>query len=102
MSKVCEIDARPKEQNALGPLHRLLPANEDIRLRAVAETTLQLYRARHAADNDLTTSYNQSNLQVFMERADYARWKLDEIGNVPETNVFLATTLLHDRWGKRG
>jgi len=69
-------------------------------LTEIAATFVRLQEARHQADYDLTQTFERIQVAGCVDRARLAIAKWKAIKNNPNTNVFLAALLIHNRWNK--
>lgn len=92
---VCEIFARKK-----GGVKDLTTEPLEQQLTEIAATFVQLQEARQRADYDLMQTFDRIQVVDYVDQARVAiaQWKM--IKNNPNTNVFLAALLVHNRWNK--
>ncbi|HEX2886698.1 hypothetical protein [Vineibacter terrae] len=96
MKEVCKLFAGPNVANP--NLLHLLTGPIEPEIRSVARAFVSLQEARHAADYDLSESFDRLRAltDVQMARQAIADWKA--VRGKPNANVFLASLLLLRRW----
>jgi hypothetical protein len=92
---VCEIFAREK-----GGIKDLTDDPLERQLAEIATTFIQLQEARQWADYDLMQTFDRIQVVDYVDQARVAMAKWKTIRNNPNTNVFLAALLVHNRWNK--
>jgi hypothetical protein len=69
-------------------------------LAEIAATFIRLQEARQWADYDLMQTFDRLQVTDYVDQARVAMAKWKAIRNNPNTNVFLAALLIHNRWNK--
>jgi uncharacterized protein (UPF0332 family) len=95
MRSACEVFSRSSKTYS----HLLVPPLES-ELQSVAAAFVELQQLRHAADYDLSQTFDRVSVLEAIELAKTAMTDWNKIRNTPNTNVFLAALLLHSRWNK--
>lgn len=97
MKKACEQFAK---SSGPGNLAHLVTAPIEPELMRLAAAFVELQEARHAADYDLSESFDRVSVLQTIDQAKKAisDWKI--VRNNSNANVFLASLLLHQRWAK--
>jgi hypothetical protein len=95
MRSACEVFSRSSKTYS----HLLVPpfASE---LQSVAAAFVELQQLRHAADYDLSQTFDRTNVLEAIELARTAMTDWNKVRNTPNSNVFLAALLLHNRWNR--
>lgn len=70
--------------------------------KCIAVTFAELQDARHAADNEMSASYEFQFAAQLVNLAATALEDFDAVQHLPETTVFLIALPLADRWTRRG
>jgi hypothetical protein len=96
MKRACEQFAKP----SAGTVANLIDIPLEDELTRVAAAFIDLQQARHAADYDLSRTFDRVGVLRTIDRAQKAisDWKL--VRKRPNANVFLAALLLQGRWSK--
>jgi hypothetical protein len=79
--------------------HLLVPPLE-AELQSIAAAFVELQQRRHAADYDLSQTFDRSTVLRAIELAKGAMSDWNKVRNTPNSNVFLAALLLHSRWNR--
>jgi hypothetical protein len=92
---VCEVFAKKN-----GGIKDLTVDPVERQLTEIAATFVELQEARQRADYDLLQAFDRVQVVGYIDRTRLAieKWKI--IRNKPNTNVFLAALLIHNRWNK--
>jgi uncharacterized protein (UPF0332 family) len=93
MRNACEVFSKSPNTYA----HLLaLPLQPE--LQSIAAVFVRLQQQRHAADYDLSQTFDKSTVLRAIESAKTAMADWTKVRNKPNSNVFLAALLLHSRW----
>jgi uncharacterized protein (UPF0332 family) len=95
MRSACEAFSRSSKTYS----HLLVPPLES-ELRSVAAAFVELQQLRHAADYDLSQTFDRVNVLEAIELAKTAMADWSKVRNTPNSNVFLAALLLQSRWNR--
>jgi hypothetical protein len=95
MRNACEVFSKSPKAYA----HLLVPPLE-AELQSVAAAFVELQQLRHAADYDLSQTFDRSTVLrvITLAKTTMADW--NRVRNTPNANVFLAALLLHSRWNR--
>jgi hypothetical protein len=94
MKRACEQFTRP------GPYPHLLAAPVEAELAAIAATFIDLQQQRHAADYDLSQTFDRIRVLRIVSQAKAAMTDWHTVRSRPNANVFLTALLLGSRWSK--
>jgi hypothetical protein len=95
MRNACEqFSKSPKSYSDL-----LVPPLE-AELQSIAAAFVDPQQRRHAADYDLSQTFDRSTVLRGIELAKGAMSDWNKVRNTPNSNVFLAALLLHSRWNR--
>ena len=95
MRSACEAFSRSSKTYS----HLLVPPLES-ELQSVAAAFVELQQLRHAADYELSQTFDRVNVLEAIELAKTAMADWNKVRNTPNSNVFLAALLLHNRWNR--
>lgn len=91
----------PISRNTPGTIiQSLLPLGLSPELRRVAKTFVELQEARHAADYDLSATYNRVDTVEFLNQTERAFDDWRHIQGSDEAKVFLSALMFAKRWAK--
>jgi uncharacterized protein (UPF0332 family) len=95
MKNVCEQIAHGRLS---GPLSRSLTDPVEADLRAVATTFVEMQQLRHQADYDMDYLPIRTDVlqKILMTEQAFAKWA--SVRQNPNSIIFLASLLFHDRW----
>jgi uncharacterized protein (UPF0332 family) len=95
MRSACEAFSRSSKAYS----HLLVPPLEP-ELQLIAVAFVELQQLRHAADYDMSQTFDRVNVLEAIALAKAAMTDWNKIRNTPNSNVFLAALLLHNRWNR--
>ena len=95
MRNACEVFSKASKAYS-----HLLVAPLEAELQSIATEFVRLQQLRHAADYDLSQTFDRVTVLEAIELAKTAMADWNKVRNTPNSNVFLAALLLHNRWNR--